>query len=439
MESRRPRIVILGGGFAGAYCARELEGLLGPDEAEVVLLDRNNYFVFYPLLVEAGTGSLEPRHAVVSLRSFVTSTRFLRAEIVAVDTRAREVTYRLANDGQPQQLTCDHLVLALGSVTNLPPIPGLAEHGFEIKSMADAVALRDRAINQLELADAETNGEDRRSSLVHFVVVGGSFTGVEVAGELEVFLRRAAKQFPSLVPSDCRVTLLEREQRILPALGESLSAFAMHKLRQRGIAIRLGEMVERVERDRVVLHGGGELDASTVIWCAGVAPNPLVRDLDAPTDERGYIVCEADMSVQDLDQVWAIGDSAVNRGPDGRAYPATAQHALQQGRQLARNIVRRLHNEPTRGCVIRDKGAIVALGCRTGVAEVFGIRISGFMAWFLFRTVYLLKMPGVGRRLRVALEWTIDLVFPKDPVQLGLTRREVHDKQQRGPTSGWAE
>ena len=418
--SHRPRIVIVGGGFAGAYCAQALERLLRRDEAEVVLVDRQNYFIFYPLLVEAGTGSLEPRHAVVSIRAFVDRTRFMMGEVEAVDTAGRQLTVVLPDGVTRRVLAYDHLVLAPGSVTRLPAVPGLAERGFEMKSLADAVTMRDRAIRQLEHADA-VEDDDLRRRLLHFVVVGANFTGVEVAGELHIFLHRAVRHYANLRPDHIGVTVVELSDRILPALDPGLSAYGAERLRRRGVTIELGASVTRLAAGEVELSDGRVLAADTVYWCAGIAPSPLLAGTGLPTDERGYLLCERDLRVVGEERVWGIGDSAVNRDAEGRPYPATAQHAIRQGRHLARNLVAVLRDRPTTPCDIVNRGAIAALGCRTGVARVMGVNVAGILAWFLFRTVYLLKMPGWARRLRVALDWTIDLFFSKDAVQLGLT------------------
>ena len=419
--SRRvPRIVVLGGGFAGAYCAQGLERLLRSGEAEVVLIDRNNYFLFYPLLVEAGTGSLEPRHAVVSIRAFLRRTRFVMGEVTDLDPQARRVRYRLAGAGDSLTMEYDHLVVTLGSVTHLPPVPGLAEHGFEMKNLSDAVRLRDHAIRQLERADAEDDPEIRRR-LLHFVVVGANFTGVEVVGEFDVFLARARREYSNIDARDVTLTLVELNRRILPALDEELAAYAVDRLQRRGIHLELETSIDQVEKDRATLSDGRVLPTETVIWCAGIAPPPLLRKLPLPVDTRGYLECERDLRVKGFDHLWAIGDSASNPGPDGVPYPATAQHAVQQGKHAARNIVRTLRGRAATPCNIRSRGALAALGCRTAVAKVFGVKLSGFPAWFLWRTVYLMKMPGWSRRLRVALDWTVDIFFPRDSVQLGLT------------------
>jgi NADH dehydrogenase len=415
------RIVVLGGGFAGASCVHWLQKKLRPGEAEILLIDRNNYAVFTPLLIEAGTGSLEPRHAVVPLRSYLKFADFRMAEVEGVDFDERRVAYRLVGGSADEHVRYDHLVIALGSVTRLPEVPGLREHGFEMKSLADAVALRDRAIGLLERADATVDPRARRA-LLHFVVVGGNFTGVEVAGEFDMFLRRACRRYRHVAADDVTVTLVEISDRILRALDEDLSDYATSHLRTRGVDVLLQTTVREIDRGRVTLDDGRTLDAHTVIWCAGIDQNPVVRRWGLPADDLGYVLCERDLRVRGMEIVWAIGDGAVNIDADGNNYPATAQHAVRQGRHLARNLVAVLRGRPAAPCDIRSKGAVAALGCRTGVAKVYGIKLSGFAAWWLWRSVYLMKMPTLARKVRVMLDWTIDLLFSRDVVQLGVHR-----------------
>jgi len=416
------RVVILGGGFAGAFCAQALERVGGGRDVDVSLVDRNNYFVFTPLLVEAGTGALEPRHAVVPLRDFLTTTTLRTGEILAVDLVGRSVRYRVIGSRREVELPWDHLVVALGSVTRLPAVPGLAEHGLEVKSMRDAVALRDRAIQLLEQADATPDAAARRA-LLNFVVVGANFSGVEVAGELHAFLHEAVRYYRDVDADDLRVTLVEIAPRILPAIDADLAAYAAAKLRSRGLSLLLETSVAAVAADHVVLSSGERLDTHSVVWCAGIAPNPLARALGLPCDERGWILTESDLRVRGMSNVWAIGDCAVNPDPRGGAYPETAQHAVRQAAHLARNIARALQGRPTLPCVIHSPGSLLAIGRRRAVAKVLGVKLAGFPAWFLWRSVYLLKMPGWGRRLRVALDWAVDLFFRRQIVQLGIHRR----------------
>lgn len=460
---RPPRIVIVGGGYGGAYCAQHLEKLLGrrvvrprlqdaasivskqPDAVEVLLIDRNNFFIFYPLLIEAGTGSLEPRHAVVSLRSFLKRATFRMADVVGVDAsrgvvlvraggeqdtltpalfqgEREEERERIAAETDLIEIAFDHLVLAPGSVTMRPPIPGLREHAFDIKGLPDAVALRDRAIRLLERADACDDAATRRS-LLHFVVVGASFTGAEVAGEFHEFLQRAAKRYPNVSRDERRVTIIERDRRILRPLTETLSAYAERAMRKRGIDIRLDTSVTEVGADHVMLTTGERLDTHTTIWCAGIEPSPLVRSLDLPKDERGYLLCESTGQMQGWANIWAIGDCARIPDPTGRPYPATAQHAMRQGPHIARNILRVMRGETPAPFTYATQGTLAALGCRTGVAQVLGVQVSGFWAWWLWRTYYLLRMPGLSRKVRIAVDWTLDLFFRRDDVQLGVHGR----------------
>jgi NADH dehydrogenase len=418
--------VIVGGGFAGAYCARELDRAAQPDRIRVTLIDRSDYLLFYPLLVEAGIGTLEPRHVVAPIRSFVGKGDFRMAEVVGADLDRKQISCRENVTGSSYEIEYDHLVLAPGSVTNLPDVPGLREHGFELKSLADAVTLRDRAVALLEAAAIEPD-IDRRRELLHFVVVGSNFTGVEVAGEYDQYLRRAIRRIPSLRPGDHRVTIIEREDRILPALDADLADYARRHLESRGLDVRLETTVTRIGPREVELSDGDTLAARTVLWCAGIAPSPLVERLDLPRDGRGYVDCGSDCRVRGRDDVWAVGDAAVNRDATGEPTAATAQQAVRQGRHVARNLARVAAGERSRPLVVRSAGSVAALGCRTGVAKVFGVKISGFLAWWLYRTVYLWKMPGLVRKIRIAIDWTLDLVFPRDVVQLGVhrVRRDV--------------
>ncbi|MCC6546465.1 NAD(P)/FAD-dependent oxidoreductase [Candidatus Sumerlaeota bacterium] len=421
----RPRIVIAGGGFGGAYAAKFLKSAIHQFDADVLLLDRNNYFIFYPLLVEAGTGSLEARHAVVPIRQFLNrSSRFRMAETLNVDIERKQVVYRMIGEDGEHRADYDHLVLAFGSVTRMPPIPGLKEYAYEMKTLADSVALRDRAIQMLELANV-TKDDTKRRALLHFVVVGSNFTGIEVAGEFHEYMREAAGVFRNIKPDECQVTIVERSERILSVLDEDLAEFAHKDLAKRGVTIRTKMSVKEVRETEVVLDSGEVIPSCTLVWCGGIAENPLVAKLPFPLDQRGYIDCERDLRVKGFDNVWAVGDCAAIRDEEGKLYAATAQNAMRMGKMAGHNITRALRGEASRPCNLVNQGSLAALGCRTAVAKVFGFKLSGILAWWMWRTVYLLKMPTLARKIRVAADWTVDLFFQRDFSQLGINRSAV--------------
>jgi NADH dehydrogenase len=422
------RIVILGGGFAGAYCVQHLENALRwrselRERVEVVLIDRNNYFAFSPLLVEAGTGSLQPSHAVVGLRRFCRRARFVAGEIRDFDLDAKTVDYQVVGETGICQLEYDHLVLSMGTVTLKPPVPGLKEHGYEMKNLSDAIALRDRVVRLLEQANA-IDDVDKRRELLTLTVVGGGFTGIETVGEFDQYLRKAVRYYPRLTEDDVKVVLLNRGDRLLGSLHEDLGEWTRQHLIKRGIDVKMNTEAKAIHEDTVELSDGTELRARTVVWCAGIAPNPSVKFFDVPTDKRGYILCERDCRVTGYDDVWGLGDASVNPQADGAAYPATAQAAVRQAKFCARNIVALLEGRETKPANFADLGQLAAFGHGDAVAETFGLRITGWPAWFMWRSIYLMKMPGLGRKIKVAMDWTLDLFTRRDFVELGLSGDE---------------
>lgn len=417
----RRRIVILGGGFGGAYAAKSLAKSLPPGW-ELTLIDRNNFLVFYPLLVEAGVGSIEPRHVVVPIRDFVRDQDFRLAEVVEVDLAKQQVFFQMLGKEHVASVHYDHLILAMGSVTRMPPLPGLHQFGFQIKSLADSISLRDRAVRLLELANTVDDPAERKA-LLRVVVVGSNFTGIELAGEYQDFLTDAQRQYRNIQRSDISVVVLEYAPRILPALDEDLAKYARDHLARRGMDIRTKTSITEVHEDHVVLTTGETMPTYTCVWAAGIAPNPLLEKIEGlPRDSKGYIDTEAGLRVRGTHNVWAVGDCAHVETPDGRGYGATAQNASREGTQVARNVLRAIRGEEPTPFVYSDAGSIAALGCRTAVAKVFGIKIAGFLAWWLYRTVYVGKMPSWSRRVRIVLDWTVDLFFKRDIVQLGVPR-----------------
>jgi NADH dehydrogenase len=415
-------VVVLGGGFAGASCTRALEKQINNYEIEVCLIDRHNYFTFQPFLIEAGTGSIEPRHAVIPIRSFLKKAEFRRAEVIGVDTGRQEVICRNVGSDREENIRYEHLVIAIGSVTRMPNVPGLHEWGFEMKGLADAIALRDRVVNLLELAD--TTSREERRALLHIIIVGANYTGVELAGELQAFMREATRLYRNVSVHDCRVTLIEIGDRILPALDDELAEYAGRHLYKGGVRMMLRESVKAVFEDGVETNAGIRIPSHTVIWAAGVAPNPTIAMLPFPVDKLGYIVCDRDLRVRGFPNVWAIGDCAVNPGPDGKPYPATAQHALREGEDLARNLVAVFRGGIPRACDISSRGSLAALGGHRGVAKIYNWNLTGFPAWFIRQTYYLARIPGWSRKARIAMDWTLNSIFSRDIVQLGIRSNE---------------
>jgi NADH:quinone reductase (non-electrogenic) len=413
------RIVILGGWFGGAAVARRLEQLFRENEAvEITLVDRENFSLFTPLLPEVPSGALEPKHVVSPLRPNLRRTIVRQAEIRAVDLSTRTVVAAHCPDCRVYHLSYDHLVIALGSVTNFFGLPGVATYALTMKSLADASALHAHIVDKFEHADMEPNPDIRRE-LLTFVVAGGGFAGVEIAAELNDFVRGAGRYYPTVRREEVRVVLVHQGGRILPEVSESLSEYALHKLRSRGVEIHLETRIAHCTSDRINLSPGKEIRSRSLIWTAGIVPNPLVAAIDLPKVLGGRIETIETLEVKGHPGVWALGDCASVLDPAvGRPCPPTAQHAVRQGRQVAENIQAVIHGQISQPFRYRPRGVLAGLGRRSAVAEVLGFRFSGAFAWWLWRTVYLLKLPGFERKLRVALDWTLDLFFPRDTVYL---------------------
>jgi NADH:quinone reductase (non-electrogenic) len=424
MPARVPRIVILGGGFGGLYCALELEKRLARRGlAEVTLVNRENFFLFTPMLHEVAASDLDVTHIVNPVRKLLRHVRFWAGEIEAIDTTRRIV--RVAHGGQhhDHELPYDHLVVALGSVTNYHGIEGVAARALAMKSLGDAITLRNRLIANLEQADAETSAGARRK-LLTLVVAGGGFAGVETVAGVNDFLHHAIRWYPNLRADELRLVLVHSGELILPELGPELGAYAQQKLAARGVEIVTGARVTAYDEGRVRLADGSSVECDTLVWTAGTSPNPLLAGLPG-CDARGRLVADATLRVSGPHGLWALGDAASVTDPaTGRPYPPTAQHALRQGRALARNLEAALLGKPLAPFRFRSPGALAAIGRRTGVARIFGVNFSGFLAWWMWRTVYLAKLPRFEKKLRVMLDWTLDLVFAKDLVQFMTFRSE---------------
>ncbi|MEV4314761.1 NAD(P)/FAD-dependent oxidoreductase [Actinocrispum sp. NPDC049592] len=399
------RIVIVGGGFAGVSAAKRLErhALRGAG-IDVTLVSDSNFLLFTPMLAEVASGALEPAHISAPVRSAVAHTMFRNGRVSKVDADARLV--QVGDDVIPY----DHLVLAVGSVPHSFGLPGVAEHAWTLKSLVDATRLRDHVIGRLELADNEPDGATREH-LLTFVVAGGGFAGTETIAELFDLVHRIVHFFPGVDPGELRFLLVHPGERILPEMPANLADYALQRLKSRGIECLLGVRVAKATASEVWLDNGESFSTSTFVWTAGNRPNPLAGERAIETDAR--------LKAVGLDNVWAVGDCARIPAPDGTHYPPTAQHALRQGTVVADNIAAVLKGHQPRDFRFRTLGLLVALGHRTAAADVRGRQFSGFAAWLLWRGVYLAKLPGMDKRIRVLFDWVLDLVFPRDIVVTG--------------------
>jgi NADH dehydrogenase len=429
----RTRILILGGGFGGVYTALTLEKLLGRDGGvEIGLVNKENYLVFQPMLPEVISGSIGLLDTITPIRRLCPGTNLYTRTIEGIDLRKRRVTVAQSIGGRPLELEYDHLVVALGNTTSFAGVPGLAEHALPFKYLGDALTIRNHVIHALEQADIEPDAETRRS-LLTFVVAGGGFSGVEAVAELNDFVRAAARSFRNLRAAEIRVVLLHAGKLILPELPESLGSFAQKLLTKRGVEIRLDTKLVGATAGYALLSSGEKVATRTLVSTVPSAPNPLVASLPCQK-ERGRIVVDPYLAVPEHPGVWAVGDGAWVVDPHtGEANPPTAQHAIRQARCLAKNLVASLRGAPKQAFHFHALGKMGALGRRSAVAEIFGMKLSGFLAWWMWRTIYLMKLPGLDRKLRVALDWTLDLILPPDIVQLKTDRAFGIEREYFGP------
>ena len=415
-------IVIIGGGFAGAYLARGLERSL-PAEWELVLFSEENFLTFTPLLAEVVGSSIGPQHVVRPVRQFLRRTLCRTAAVTGLRLEARAVEYRLA-DGRTATQAYEHLVLACGMVVNTDIMPGVAAHAFPLKTMGDALALRNHVLTQLERAEVETDPE-RRRHILSFAVIGGGFSGVEVAGQIHDLLIASRKFYPSLRSEPPHVVILHGPKRLLTELPESLGDYARRRLEARGLTVRLETHAHAVTREGVRLDDGSTVAASTVVCTIGNMVTPLMAASGLPL-EHGRLRTEPDMRVPGHANVWALGDCAlVPNAKDGKQSPTLAQFALRQANQLAANLNRAIAGQPTRPFSFRMLGSFAAIGHHNAVGQVLGLKVSGFFAWMMWRGIYLGKTPTLARKIQVAFDWLWDMFFPRDLVQLNprTTRR----------------
>jgi NADH dehydrogenase len=412
-------VVIAGGGFGGLYAARRLERRLPRHSARITLVSDVNFLLYTPLLPGAAAGTLEPRHVVVPLREELGWTDIRLGRVTGADPDRGELRYS-GLDGKEHVERYDQLVVALGSVSRVLPVPGLAQHGFGFKTLADAIALRNRALLHLEIAETLEDPAERREYLT-FVFVGAGYAGVEGIAELQDYVADVIDRYPRSRLEGTRWVLVEAMDRIMPEIPPSLAAFATRELHSRGIEIRTGTLLDAVDERAAIFSDGERIPTRTVCWTAGVKPPPVVAALGLPLD-RGRIAVDRTMRVAGRENVWAIGDAAAVPDParGGRApSPPTAQHAIRQGRRVADNVAAALGRGRTRPFRYRTLGVFVDLGRHKAVATMLGLRLRGFPAWFAARTYHLAMMPGLVRKLRLMADWTVGLFFGRAGAELG--------------------
>jgi NADH:ubiquinone reductase (H+-translocating) len=421
MTSNRKRVVIVGGGFAGVYAAKTLERMLDRrDDFEITLVSKDNYFVFQPMLPEVISGSIGILDVVSPLRRLLPRTDVHVREVEAIDLRAKTIVTSPGFRPHPHVIAYDHLVLALGTVTDFRGLRGLPEHALPFKNLADALRLRSHVIRALEEAAIEDDDPQLRRQLLTFVVAGGGFSGVEVAAELNDFVRRVARNYRGIDPSEIRVILVHSQDRILPEVSAKLASFAQRLLRRRGVELLLESRLEAATGEEAILAGGTHIPTRTLVSTVPSSPHPLLGAIDLPKTKNGRLVVDRTLAVEGTANVWALGDCAMVPSPDGGVSPPTAQHAIRQARTAAWNVIAAIRGGERRVFDFAGLGKMGALGHRSAVAEIFGVNVSGFLAWWLWRTIYLSKLPGWGRRLKVATSWTLDLVLPPELVELRL-------------------
>jgi len=412
------RIVILGGGFGGVAAAHRLERIFARDPSvEISIVSESNYLLFTPMLAEVASSALQAQHISSPVRAACPRTRFRRAEVVAVDTDGHAVMLRAIGSGTVETLSYDHLVLALGSVPTYRGLPGMEEHSFALKSLHDATTLRNHVISLLELADALDDADERRRMLT-FVVVGGGFAGTEMIAELFDLVHIVLRYYPHIPEDEPRFVLVHSRDRILPELGAELAGYALRKLEARGIEFVLETRVAGATPDELLLGGEQTIPTRTIVWTAGNQPNPLLSRLSCERNDAGAVVTDPTLRVPGFENVWAVGDCAQIPDPDseGGFYPPTAQHALREGKVAAENIAAAMRGREPKPFRFRTIGMLVALGHRTAAGEIRGRQFSGLLAWLMWRGVYWSKLPGAEKKVRVFLDWTIDLAFPRDIV-----------------------
>lgn len=415
--TRRPRVLIAGGGWVGMHAALALERSLAPEEADLELVSPENFMLYQPLLPEVASGELEPRHGVVPLRRVLRRTHVTLGRVTGLGLGGRTATVEPAT-GDARDTAYDALIVGLGSVTKMLPVPGLVEHAVGFQTLSEAIHLRNQVLSRLEIAESATHGDARRRALT-FVFVGAGYAGLEALAELQALAHQACGSYRTVRPEDLRWLLVEATERILPSVDISLARRAETLLRSRGIDIRLNTTLDSVEDGKLCLSDGERLEADTLVWMPGVVPNPEIARLGLPCDHQGRLQVDSCLRISGVERGWGAGDCAAVPDGSGGHYPPTAQHAEREARHLAANVAATLRGQSPAPFRYRSKGEFVTLGHRRAIASTFGVPLTGFPAWILRRAYYLARMPTAERRVRLLVDWLAGLPFEPDIAQLG--------------------
>jgi len=415
-----PHILVAGGGYVGMYTAYNLQRKLRRGEARISVVDPRSAMTYQPFLPEAAAGSLEPRHVVVSLRRTLKDCDVITGRITRIE-HGRKVATITPVEGSAYEVGYDSLVVALGSVARTLRIPGLAENAIGFKQIEEAITLRNQVLERLDAASSARDEATRRRALT-FVFVGGGYAGVEALAELEDMARHAADlYYDDVAPADMRWVLVEASERILPEVGPDLGRYTVDRLRERGIDVRLSTRLASCVDGHIVLSDGESFDADTLVWTAGVKANPVLADSDLPLDDKGRVRTRPNLRVEGMWDAWSAGDNAAvpDLAHPGQLCSPSAQHAVRQARRLADNLVRDLRGEPLVDYRHKHVGSVASLGLHKGVAQVYGVKLRGWPAWFMHRTYHMSRMPTLNKKLRVVSDWTLALFFRREIVSLG--------------------